>query len=261
MPPLSLIRRPFARLAPRFGPGRFAAFPRAGRVRATAFTPLSVTGFNSGVFPALALAAGGLWQNSGKTTAVTADGELTRVVTCPFAAVDFAAASDAARPEYNTDGTYHWLAFDGTDDALLRTVSLPQPWWFFSASQIGVAGGTISDGHTTNAGYTARAAGNPATYQMFAPSLDVLTNNFLAPDVTALFGGVFNGASSSAYLNGEKTTGTVGAMDLTGVTVGSRSGVPSEKCDKLFALCFGTGVPSDAEFESLRVYFADFAPP
>lgn len=234
-----------------------------GRSVGVPFTPLSLAGYHGGVFPALAVAAGGIWQNAAETTPVTADGELVRVITCPFAGVDFAAASDAARPEYNTDGTYHWLAFDGTDDALLRTVSLPQPYWFFSASRIGSAGGTIHDGHATNTGYTARGAGaGAAAYQMYATSGDLLSSNTLLPNVTALFGGVFDGASSALYLNGTKSTNgsSIAATDLTGVTVGSRSGFPSEKCDKLYAWCCGTGTPSDADFERLRLYFAGFAP-
>ena len=65
-----------------------------------------------------------LFQDAAGTTPVTADGEPVGLMTDKSGnGNDVSQAVAAARPTYKTDGTLHWLEFDGVDDWLLTTVN------------------------------------------------------------------------------------------------------------------------------------------
>lgn len=58
-----------------------------------------------------------MFQDRAGTTPVTADGQTVGKILDKSGRGNHATApSDAARPLYKTDGTYHWLQFDGVDD-------------------------------------------------------------------------------------------------------------------------------------------------
>lgn len=58
-----------------------------------------------------------LFQDAAGTTPVTSAGDPVRLVLDKSGNGNhLTAPSDAARPVYQTDGTYHWLEFDGVDD-------------------------------------------------------------------------------------------------------------------------------------------------
>ena len=60
-----------------------------------------------------------MFQDRAGTTPVTADGQTVGKVLDKSGRGNHATApSDAARPLYKTDGTYHWMQFDGVDDGL-----------------------------------------------------------------------------------------------------------------------------------------------
>lgn len=60
-----------------------------------------------------------LWQDDAGTVAVTVDGDPVRRMDDQSGNAHHAIApSDGARPLYRTDGTRHWLDFDGVDDYL-----------------------------------------------------------------------------------------------------------------------------------------------
>ncbi len=64
-----------------------------------------------------------MFQDSAGTTPVTADGQPVGLILDKSGNGNHASqATAAARPLYKTDGTYHWLQFDGVDDSL-STVS------------------------------------------------------------------------------------------------------------------------------------------
>src|SRR5574343_1202828 len=100
-----------------------SAFGKVGAVIRSAFAALWS--------PASLFAAGeqGAWydpsdlttmfQDRAGTTPVTADGQTVGKILDKSGRGNHAVApSDAARPLYKTDGTYHWLQFDGIDDSL-----------------------------------------------------------------------------------------------------------------------------------------------
>lgn len=60
-----------------------------------------------------------MFQDSAGTTPVTADGQPVGLILDKSGRGNHASqATAAARPLYKTDGTYHWLQFDGVDDSL-----------------------------------------------------------------------------------------------------------------------------------------------
>ena len=61
-----------------------------------------------------------MWQNTGKTTAVAADGDPVAVIEGQKDVHDLVQATNAKRPLYKTSAGKHWLLFDRVDDAL---------WW------------------------------------------------------------------------------------------------------------------------------------
>lgn len=96
-----------------------AAFPGLVLPLEASFVPSQVTGLFASPSVAQCRGAGLLWQDAGKTTAASADGDPVRVVRCPFTGVEFTAAVDGQRPLLKSGGGALWyLLFDGTDDFL-----------------------------------------------------------------------------------------------------------------------------------------------
>ena len=82
-----------------------------------------------------------MFQDRAGTTPVTADGQTVGKILDKSGRGNHAVApSDAARPLYKTDGTYHWLQFDGVDD-YLSTANID----FTSTDKMSVFSG--SNGH------------------------------------------------------------------------------------------------------------------
>ena len=78
-----------------------------------------------------------MFQDIAGTTPVTADGQTVGKILDKSGNDNHAVApSDAARPLYKTDGTYHWLQFDGVDDYVQTAVINKSGW----ASGIAVYG-------------------------------------------------------------------------------------------------------------------------
>jgi hypothetical protein len=78
-----------------------------------------------------------MFQDRAGTTPVTADGQTVGKILDKSGNDNHAIApSDAARPLYKTDGTYHWLQLDGVDDYVQTAVINKSGW----ASGIAVYG-------------------------------------------------------------------------------------------------------------------------
>ena len=95
------------------------AITRIDRAGAAGFSPLSL--FASGEVGAWYDPSdlSTMFQDSAGTTPVTADGQPVGLILDKSGRGNHASqATTAARPLYKTDGTYHWLKFDGVDDTL-----------------------------------------------------------------------------------------------------------------------------------------------
>lgn len=76
-----------------------------------------------------------MWQDTAATTAVTADGQaVARIDDKSGNGYHMVQGTSTKRPIYKTDGTYHWLLFDGTDDGMdvvsqgNSAVTMPLTW-------------------------------------------------------------------------------------------------------------------------------------
>ena len=67
-----------------------------------------------------------LFQDVAGTTPVTAAGQTVALMLDKSGnGLNATQSTAAARPEYQTDGTYHWLEFDGTDDFMVTPTITP----------------------------------------------------------------------------------------------------------------------------------------
>ena len=86
-----------------------------------------------------------MFQDRAGTTPVTADGQPVGKILDKSGRGNHASqATAAARPLYKTDGTYHWLQFDGVDDSLSTEVID-----FTATDKMSVFGGFRKDGTST----------------------------------------------------------------------------------------------------------------
>jgi hypothetical protein len=114
-----------------------------------AFEPLSLYtgGYTGGYYDPSDLST--LWQNSARTTPVTADGDPVWVIDDKSGTGNHLAAfNSAARPVYRTSGGLHWLEFDGIDDRMLRSGAFPLS--FASAAIERTTGGISISGLLAN---------------------------------------------------------------------------------------------------------------
>lgn len=89
----------------------------SGDLRAQVIAALFGNGEEGGLYDPSDLST--LYQDSAGTTPVTADGDpVGRIEDLSGNGNHLTQATAAARPQYKTDGTLHWLAFDGVDDLL-----------------------------------------------------------------------------------------------------------------------------------------------
>lgn len=87
-----------------------------------------------------------MFQDRAGTTPVTADGQTVGKILDKSGRGNHATApSDAARPLYKTDGTYHWLQFDGVDDSL-STAAID----FTSCDNVGIWAGSYRPNATNS---------------------------------------------------------------------------------------------------------------
>lgn len=133
-----------------------------------------------------------MFQDSAGTTPVTADGQPVGKILDKSGRGNHATqATAASRPLYKTDGTYHWLQFDGVDDSLI-TANID----FTSTTKMSVFAGLRKASDAAAGQYfetsTDAAAANPGALRLSAPTAAAAEN----------YGGLFSGAtalSSGSY--------------------------------------------------------------
>lgn len=91
-----------------------------------------------------------MFQDSAGTTPVTADGQPVGKILDKSGRGNHASqATAASRPLYKTDGTYHWLQFDGVDDSLITAAinftSTDKASLFAGVRKVGTSTGVISE--------------------------------------------------------------------------------------------------------------------
>jgi hypothetical protein len=88
-------------------------------------TVATLPGLAVTLLPALSRSRGLLYQDAGKTTLATADGDPVRVATCPFTGADVVSPSDAARATLKQVGGRWCLRFNGSSQWMYATGVVP----------------------------------------------------------------------------------------------------------------------------------------
>ena len=178
-----------------------------------------------------------LFQDAAGTTPVTADGDPVGLMLDKSGNVSHAIQSVAAsRPVYRTDGTLHWLQFDGVDDHLnvpdnpsLRQTQMSFVFSYLSTAQhlqIILSNGDGRAFNTNNwlVGVDSSLVVLPRTPTVLwvAPSSINKTHvGSVVADGVTINGRLDGGGETSL-------TGTFGTDNTTGFTLGAQASIPHE---------------------------------
>ncbi len=200
-----------------------------------------------------------LWQDTGKTTAVTAADDPVRVVEdISGNGNDLVAPSDAARPLYKTAGGLRWLEFDGTDDAMADAFTLVRPWERITALRVltYVNSTAMLDGYTLSGGRLRMIAPDPGLNFFAGSSLDFTDEVATGNDFVATMRG--DGSSSRVAIDGNAyATGNAGTNDPDGVSVGARGGLTALFSNmRYYGDFIKSGTMSDADIATVRTWAA-----
>lgn len=116
-------------------------------VSAEEWTPADLPGLVAAPVVSLMRSAGTLWQDSGRTTLATADGDPVYVADCTFTGTRFTAPGSSQRPVLYLESGGKWsLSFDGVDDSLVgpQLVSSAANWTLAAQFLIATASGIRS---------------------------------------------------------------------------------------------------------------------
>lgn len=156
-----------------------------------------------------------LWQDTARTTPVTADGD-------PVASWEVRTASGAAywtqatalnRPTYRTSGGLHWLEFDGTTDSLVSPTITPGT----DKVQVFVGVRKASDAAQGNLlEHSATIGGNNGGFRITAP--DTAANNYTFRSKGTAIGTVTVSGFAAPVTSVLTAIGDIGA-DITRMSV------------------------------------------
>lgn len=184
------LRRPESYLTSvigRGGLGRGGVVTPGGGGGGGGFVPSRISTYHKGLWPALSRAAGGLWQDTGKTVPATANGDPIRVAVDPFGKQDATAPSDATRPVLTDEGSGVWSAVsNGTSTHMTFTNFTPAVFSAYGAFDVGTTTGNylIIGGRDSAAGGTVARWFNDTFVVVGDPGAVIL-----ATGVTALSAG------------------------------------------------------------------------
>ncbi len=106
-----------------------------------------------------------MFQDNAGTTPVTADGQPVGKILDKSGRGNHASqATAASRPLYKTDGTYHWLQFDGVDDSL-STAAIN----FTSTSQMSVFSGSLYTNNSMSVAVELNNMNSGESFGLFTP--------------------------------------------------------------------------------------------
>ncbi len=197
-----------------------------------------------------------LFQNSAGTTPVTADSDPVGSIKGQVSATALTQGTTSKKPLYRTGGGQSWLAFDSVDDFLQGTFTLNQPATLISLLRVVTWTGNryVHDGRNADTG---------ALYMQTATPRVTLYCGSNGPTTTDLTLGsnhvlteIINGASSKiAVDNGSYATGSPGAANPGGLTVGGTGGTGGFTTEILwFGAVFIGRVLTDPEIANVRTF-------
>lgn len=188
------------------------------RFSSNGFTPTSVSGISAWYDPS---DISTLFQDVAGTTPVTADGDpVARVNDKSGNSHNLLQATSSKRPIYKTSGGLSWLLFDGVDDILSATFTIPQPFVRVTGikTPASISSGTqILGGAVVNTGvlfYSGTAAIGIYSGVTLGTVAVAISTAYCTTER-------HNGASSRVAINnGSYTSGDAGSTLPGGVSVG-----------------------------------------
>ena len=202
-----------------------------------------------------------LYQDAAGTTPATADGDpVGRMLDKSGNGNHATQTVSGSRPVYRTDGTLHWLEFDGVDDLLFNygfSRSNPDSL-FFALEWLSPLSSKPLDGIQNNdASIFVFPDGR---IRAFSSASFVLTPaGTISLDTPTVGTAIFNLANSKIRINGALTAGTTGVMSTSGITMGGNSENLENFTGKLFSVISLGRLASPSEIENTEVYLANLS--
>jgi len=208
-----------------------------------------------------------LFQDAAGTTPVTSDGDPVRLVLDKSGnGNNLTAPSDAARPVYKTDGTYHWLEFDGVDDELATSGPLPFSTSLFNCTAFRQNAWNSSFPEiVSNRGPSLVASQRHPMLFLQQSSVEIGSN--IAPnnmyDIGSLLGVdivtsmLADGMDREYNNNGSVASNSDGPVPTDGSTVSFRISGGNHMQGRVYGSVQANSVPTAAQIAATRQWFAN----
>ena len=204
-----------------------------------------------------------LFQDAAGTIPVTADGDpVGRMLDLSPNGNHAKQETSAARPVYRTNGTLHWLQFDGVDDRLIVSLwaggDIPQPTTQSWALEIkSRRTGIIVSSPNTSKRHQIGQADAGDEVRIFAGS--ELRGSAVSPPLPAsIYRAVVNGTASQLWHQGALAIqGNAGDMVSSGLVLGATLSGAAPSLFDMYGGVFVSGMPS--EIDKAEQYLAKLA--
>jgi len=204
-----------------------------------------------------------LFQDSAGTVPVTADGDpVGRMLDQSENGNHAIQTVSGSRPVYRTDGTLHWLEFDGIDDSIANN------FYDLIAQPVTHALALVATVTARSYAFSGIDASNRNDYwgistdlniQMYAGNIAVSAAYPRTTDATVAQM-LFNGGQSVYRHNGNtENIGNPGLDGVNGVTIGSRYSDTDHFQGKIYAFITVDRELNNSESDNLNKYLADLS--
>lgn len=231
---------------------------------AAAWTPAQLPGLSWTFFPVVAREQGLMWQDLGRTTPAVADGDLVRVIECPFTGTEFSTPDDATRGTLKTDGSGHWWIGWATDSQYDTppASAVTGDWSVYAVGSAAAGNNWIPAGHPTGtasvwaftAGANVATRNDPNSRVEIAFTLPagrfMVRTRRSGDDVLMAYTGVGEVNGGPPGILGDYTFGAVGFM--------GGSSVPTSPNATHGCVVLVNGTVSAADDALLRAYIAQY---